>query len=53
MKPKIQRKDVTKQVLKDSKPKDFNREAILKKARKKAHSVVADLKREMSNDIKN
>lgn len=32
--------------------KDYKREKILKDARKSAHSVVADFKREISKEVK-
>ena len=52
-KPKIQLKDVSKTVLKKHKPKDYRREGILKKARKKAHLSTADAKRNISNELRN
>ena len=49
---KIQHKDIKDQVLKDVKPEDRERDEICKKARKKAHSVTADAKRDMSNSVR-
>lgn len=49
---KIQRKKVKAQVMKKHNPTDYDRENICKNARKKAHSVVANAKRNISNGIR-
>ena len=49
---KIQRKKIKDQVLKDVKPEDRERDKICKKAREKAHTVVANTKRDMSNEVR-
>ena len=48
----IEKKDVKKKILKKHKPADLSREAILKKARKKAHQSTANVKRDLSNDMR-
>lgn len=48
----LEKKDITKKVLKKSKPRDLEREKICKNARKKAHSVVANAKREISKEVR-
>ena len=48
----IDKKDVKKKILKKHKPADLSREAILKKARKKAHQSTANAKRDLSNDMR-
>lgn len=53
MKPHIETKDVKQQVLKKVLPTDLNTKLRAKHARKKAHLVGADLKREISMEIKN
>lgn len=50
--PKIQKKKVKDKVLKDSKPQDYEREQICRTAREKAHSPVANTKREISNEVR-
>lgn len=50
--PKIQKKKVKDEILKDSKPKDYERETICKNARKTAHNPVANVKREISNEVR-
>lgn len=50
---KVQRKKVKSQVLKDAQPKDYKRHAICKNARKKAHTSVANAKRNISNGVRN
>jgi hypothetical protein len=52
MKPHLKRKDIKKGILKSIDKKDTEREQILKKARKKAHSPVADVKRNISNTLR-
>ena len=59
IKPKVtngvygyEKKDLTKKILKKSKPRDLEREKICKNARKKAHSAVADAKREISKEVR-
>ena len=47
---KIQRKKVKAQIMKKHKPTDRERESICSKAREKAHSVVANARRKISND---
>ena len=47
---KIQRKKIKEQIMKKHKPADREREAICSKARKKAHSIVANANRKISND---
>lgn len=49
---KIQRKKIKAQVMKKHKPTDYDRENICKNARKKAHSVVADTRRKISNGVR-
>ena len=49
---KFQKKKIKDQILKDIKPKDRERDKICKKARETAHSVIADTKRNMSNEIR-
>lgn len=49
---KIQRKKIKAQVMKKHKPTDYDRENICKNARKKAHSVVADTRRNISNGVR-
>jgi hypothetical protein len=51
-KPQIQIKDFKKDILKKYKPKNYTREKILKKARKKAHNTLANVQRTMSNNLK-
>lgn len=46
---KIQRKKVKAQVLRGKTPKDYEREKICRNARKSAHTVVSNTKRDMSN----
>ena len=53
MKPHIETKDVKQQVLKKVLPTDLNTKLRAEHARKKAHLVGADLKREISMEIKN
>lgn len=53
MKPHIETKDVKQQVLKKVLPTDINTKLRAEHARKKAHLVGADLKREISMEIKN
>ena len=48
----VEKKDVKDKVLKKHKPKDLSREAILKKARSKAHRSTANAKRNLSNDMR-
>ena len=50
---KVQRKKIKSQVLKGSKPTDHKRNAICKNARKKAHTSVANAKRNISNSVRN
>lgn len=50
--PKIQKKKIKDKVLRDSKPKDYEREKICKGAREKAHNPVANIKREISNEVR-
>ena len=50
--PKMQIKDFRKAALKKYKPKNYQRHKILKKARTKAHSVLADSERTISNNLK-
>ena len=50
---KIQRKKIKSQVLKGHTPQDPEREKICKNARKKAHTVVSNTKRDMSNETRN
>lgn len=53
-KPHIEIKNFKKQMLKKHRiNKDYKRENILKKARKKAHNIIADSKRDLSNEIRN
>ena len=49
---KIQRKKIKDQVLDGSEPRDIEREQICKNARKKAHTNIADTKKEMSQDAR-
>ena len=49
---KVQRKKIKSQVMKDHKPVDREREEICKKAREKAHTSVADARRNISNDVR-
>ena len=49
---KIQRKKIKYQVMKKHKPTDYDRESICKNARKKAHSVAANAKRNISNGVR-
>ena len=49
---KIQRKKIKAQVMKKHKPTDHERERICRNARKKAHTPVADAKRNISNDVR-
>jgi len=49
---KIQRKKIKSQVMKKHNPTDYERENICKNARKKAHSVVADARRNISNGVR-
>ena len=49
---KIQRKKIKAQVMKKHKPTDYDRDNICKNARKKAHSVVADTRRKISNGVR-
>lgn len=49
---KIQRKKIKDQVLDGKEPRDIEREQICKKAREKAHTALADSKRENSNDVR-
>ena len=49
---KIQRKKIKAQVMKKHKPTDHERERICRNARKKAHTSVADAKRNISNDVR-
>jgi len=49
---KIQKKKIKSQVMKKHNPTDYKRENICKNARKKAHSVVADARRNISNGIR-
>lgn len=48
----VEKKDVVKKALRKHQPRDYQREAILNKARKSAHNVVADTKRDLSNEIR-
>ena len=47
---KIVKKKIKDQVLKDSEPRDIEREEICKNARKKAHTDLADTKQEISKE---
>ena len=49
---KIQKKKIKSQVMKKHNPTDYERENICKKARKKAHSVVANARRNISNGVR-
>ena len=49
---KIQRKKIKAQVMKKHRPTDYERERICRNARKKAHTPVADAKRNISNDVR-
>ena len=49
---RIQRKKIKSQIMKKHKPKDYERERICKNAREKAHTVTANTKREISNDVR-
>ena len=49
---KVKRRKIKAQVLKKSRPKDYEREKICKKARKKAHTVIANARRNISNNIR-
>lgn len=49
---KIQKKKIKSQVMKKHNPTDYKRENICKKARKKAHSVVANARRNISNGVR-
>ena len=49
---KIQRKKVKSQVLKGHTPRDIEREKICKNARKKAHTVISNSKRDISNETR-
>ena len=48
----VEHKKVKDKVLRKHKPRDFDRESILKNARAKAHSIIADTKRELSNEMR-
>ncbi len=52
IKPVVQKKDIKKAVLKKYRPKDFARDKILRNARKKAHTVVANMKRRISGRLR-
>lgn len=49
---RIQRKKLKDMVMKKHKPTDYKRDNICKNARKKAHSVVANSRRNISNDVR-
>ena len=49
---KIQKKKIKSQVMKKHNPTDYQRENICKNARKKAHSVVANARRNISNGVR-
>lgn len=49
---KIQRKKIKSQVLKGRTPQDLEREKICRNARKKAHTVISNTKRDISNDTR-
>lgn len=49
---RIQRKKLKAMVMKKHKPTDYERDKICKNARKKAHSVVANSRRNISNDVR-
>ena len=49
---RIQRKKIKAQIMKKHKPKDYERERICKNAREKAHTVTANTKRNISNDVR-
>ena len=52
MKPKVKQTDTKKSTLKAHSPKDYEREGILKRARKRAHTALANRKRRISNELK-
>ena len=49
---KIQRKKIKSQVMKKHNPTDIKRDKICRDARKKAHSVTANARRHISNDVR-
>ena len=49
---RLQKKNIKDSILKKHKPTDMEREQILDKARKEAHSIVSDKKRDMSNSMR-
>src|SRR5574344_931928 len=49
---RLQKKNIKDSILKKHKPTDIEREQILDKARKEAHSIVSDKKRDMSNSMR-
>ena len=52
MTPSIKSSDIKKTLLKNKVTKDHLRHSILKKARKKAHTMLANTKRNISNNLK-
>lgn len=53
MKPHVEKKDVVQQVIKKVVPTDLEAKERAEKARKSAHKLSADVKRDISMDIKN
>lgn len=49
---KIQRKKIKEQILKGHTPRDLKREKICKTAREKAHSIMANTRRDISNEVR-
>ena len=48
----VEKKSVSKKVLRKHKPKDYKRDSILQQARKSAHNSVANTKRDISNEVR-